>query len=149
MESTLPEPREQVSEFAPKTVKIKIPTDKIGMVIGSGGSTIKEIVSEFEVTVDISDDGTVSIGGVESERIDNAIDRIQSIIKDVEVGDVYQGKVVKLMDFGAFCELEPGLSTLLHSSELSWTKKNLSAKKMFKVGDEIECIITELSLIHI
>ena len=66
MEETLPEPREDVSEFAPKTVKIQIPKDKIGMVIGSGGSTIKEIVSEFDVTIDISDDGTVSIGGVES-----------------------------------------------------------------------------------
>ena len=75
------------------------------MVIGSGGSTIKEIVSEFDVTIDISDDGTVSIGGVESVRIENAIEKIQSIIKDVEVGDVYQGKVVKLMDFGAFVNI--------------------------------------------
>ena len=119
-------------------------TDKIGMVIGSGGSTIKEIVSEYDVTIDIADDGTVSIGGLESERIDNAIEKIQSIIKDVEVGDVYQGKVVKLMDFGAFCELEPGLTTLLHSSEISWSKKNVSVKKMFKVGDEINCVITEI-----
>ena len=73
---------------------------------------------------------------------------------DLKVGDlvfvgwsnhkVYKAKVVKLMDFGAFCELEPGLTTLLHSSELSWTKKNISAKKMFKVGDEIDCVITEI-----
>ena len=112
MEETLPEPREDVSEFAPKTVKIQIPKDKIGMVIGSGGSTIKEIVSEFDVTIDISDDGTVSIGGVESVRIENAIEKIQSIIKDVEVGDVYQGKVVKLMDFRSFRK---------HTSRQRWT----------------------------
>ena len=65
-------------------------------------------------------------------------------ISNYELNKIYKAKVVKLMDFGAFCELEPGLSTLLHSSELSWTKKNISAKKMFKVGDEIDCVITEI-----
>ena len=65
-------------------------------------------------------------------------------IENYELNKIYKVKVVKLMDFGAFCELEPGLTTLLHSSELSWTKKNVSAKKMFKVGDEIECVITEI-----
>ena len=65
-------------------------------------------------------------------------------IQNYELNKIYKAKVVKLMDFGAFCELEPGLTTLLHSSELSWTKKNISAKKMFKVGDEINCIITEI-----
>ena len=65
-------------------------------------------------------------------------------IENYELNKIYKVKVVKLMDFGAFCELEPGLTTLLHSSELSWTKKNVSAKKMFKVGDEIDCVITEI-----
>jgi len=65
-------------------------------------------------------------------------------IENYELNKIYKVKVVKLMDFGAFCELEPGLTTLLHSSELSWTKKNISAKKMFKVGDEIDCVITEI-----
>ena len=66
-------------------------------------------------------------------------------IENYELNKVYKAKVVKIMDFGAFCELEPGLTTLLHSSELSWNKKNISAKKMFKVGDEIECVITEIN----
>ena len=65
-------------------------------------------------------------------------------ITNYELNKVYKAKVVKIMDFGAFCELEPGLSTLLHSSELTWTKKNVSAKKMFKIGDEIDCVITEI-----
>ena len=65
-------------------------------------------------------------------------------IENYELNKIYKAKVVKLMDFGAFCELEPGLTTLLHSSELSWTKKNVSAKKMFKIGDEIDCVITEI-----
>ena len=143
MESTLPEPREQVSEYAPKTVKIKIPTDKIGMVIGSGGSTIKEIVSDFDVTIDISDDGTVSIGGVESERIDKAIERIQSIIKDVEVGDVYQGKVVKLMDFGAFVNILPGKDGLVHISEISDERVD-SVESAYEVGQEVEVIVKKI-----
>ena len=143
MESTLPEPREEVSEYAPKTVKIKIPTDKIGMVIGSGGSTIKEIVSDFDVTIDISDDGTVSIGGVESERIENAIERIQSIIKDVEVGDVYQGKVVKLMDFGAFVNILPGKDGLVHISEISDERVD-SVESAYEVGQEVEVIVKKI-----
>ena len=65
-------------------------------------------------------------------------------VENYELNKVYKAKVVKIIDFGAFCELEPGLTTLLHSSELSWTKKNVSAKKMFKVGDEIDCVITEI-----
>jgi Ribosomal protein S1 len=65
-------------------------------------------------------------------------------IENYELNKIYKAKVVKIMDFGAFCELEPGLTTLLHSSELSWTKKNVSAKKMFKIGDEIDCVITEI-----
>ena len=65
-------------------------------------------------------------------------------IDNYELNKIYKVKVVKLMDFGAFCELEPGLTTLLHSSELSWNKKNVSAKKMFKLGDEISCVITEI-----
>ena len=65
-------------------------------------------------------------------------------IENYELNKVYKAKVMKIMDFGAFCELEPGLTTLLHSSELSWTKKNVSAKKMFKIGDEIDCVITEI-----
>ena len=143
MEETLPEPREDVSEFAPKTVKIQIPKDKIGMVIGSRGSTIKEIVSEFDVTIDISDDGTVSIGGVESVRIENAIEKIQSIIKDVEVGDVYQGKVVKLMDFGAFVNILPGKDGLVHISEISDERVD-SVESAYEVGQEVEVIVKKI-----
>ena len=143
MEETLPEPREDVSEFAPKTVKIQIPKDKIGMVIGSGGSTIKEIVSEFDVTIDISDDGTVSIGGVESVKIENAIEKIQSIIKDVEVGDVYQGKVVKLMDFGAFVNILPGKDGLVHISEISDERVD-SVESAYEVGQEVEVIVKKI-----
>ena len=143
MEETLPEPREDVSEFAPKTVKIQIPKDKIGMVIGSGGSTIKEIVSEFDVTIDISDDGTVSIGGVESVRIENAIEKIQSIIKDVEVGDVYQGKVVKLMDFGAFVNILPGKDGLVHISEISDERVD-SVESAYEVGQEVEVVVKKI-----
>ena len=113
------------------------------MVIGSGGSTIKEIVSEFDVTIDISDDGTVSIGGVESVRIENAIEKIQSIIKDVEVGDVYQGKVVKLMDFGAFVNILPGKDGLVHISEISDERVD-SVESAYEVGQEVEVIVKKI-----
>jgi len=143
MNETISSPKEEVSRYAPKNVKISIPKEKIGMVIGSGGSTIKEIVSEFEVTIDISDDGTVSIGGVESERIDKAIDRINMIIKDVEVGDVYQGKVVKLMDFGAFVNIMPGKDGLVHISEISDERVD-SVESAYEVGQEVEVIVKKI-----
>jgi len=78
------------------------------------------------------------------EKFKKILSKIFIAIENYELNKIYKAKVVKIMDFGAFCELEPGLTTLHHSSELSWTKKNISAKKMFKVGDEIDCVITEI-----
>jgi polyribonucleotide nucleotidyltransferase len=143
MESTLPEPREEVSEYAPKTVKINIPTDKIGMVIGSGGSTIKEIVAEFDVTMDINDDGEVRIGGMSSENIEGAKNRVEQIVKDVEVGDVYEGKVVKLMDFGAFVNILPGKDGLVHISEINDERVD-SVESALEVGQEIKVIVKRI-----
>ena len=143
MESTLPEPREEVSEYAPKTVKINIPTDKIGMVIGSGGSTIKEIVAEFDVTMDINDDGEVRIGGMSSENIEGAKNKVEQIIKDVEVGDVYDGKVVKLMDFGAFVNILPGKDGLVHISEISEERVD-SVESALEEGQEIKVIVKRI-----
>jgi len=143
METTLPEPREEVSEYAPKTIKINIPTDKIGMVIGSGGSTIKEIVAEFDVTMDINDDGEVRIGGMSSENIEGAKTKVEQIVKDVEVGDVYDGKVVKLMEFGAFVNILPGKDGLVHVSEISAERVD-SVEDALEVGQEIKVIVKRI-----
>ena len=143
MESTLSTPRDEVSEYAPKTLKIMVPVDKIGMVIGSGGSTIKGIIEEFSVTMDINDDGEVRIGGMQSEDLAGAKNRVEQIVKDVEIGDVYEGKVVKLMDFGAFVNILPGKDGLVHISEIQEERVD-SVESVLEEGQELKVIVKRI-----
>ena len=143
MESTLSTPRDEVSEYAPKTLKIMVPVDKIGMVIGSGGSTIKGIIEEFSVTMDINDDGEVRIGGMQSENLAGAKNRVEQIVKDVEIGDVYEGKVVKLMEFGAFVNILPGKDGLVHISEIQEERVD-SVESVLEEGQELKVIVKRI-----
>jgi polyribonucleotide nucleotidyltransferase len=124
----MPGPRQELSAWAPRITAIKIDPDKIGMVIGKGGETIRALEADFEVEISIEDDGTVSVYGVQGEKADQ---RIRSMTKDVEVGDTYMGaKVVKTTTFGAFVELAKGVDGLLHIS-------NLGSGRVEKVEDVI------------
>ncbi len=131
MAETLPGPRQELSAWAPRITAIKIDPDKIGMVIGKGGETIRGLEADFEVEISIEDDGTVSVYGVQGEKADQCVERIRSMTKDVEVGDVYEGAtVVKTTTFGAFVELTKGVDGLLHIS-------NLGSGRVEKVEDVI------------
>ena len=131
MSETIPGPREELSAWAPRITAIKIDPDKIGMVIGKGGETIRGLEADFEVEISIEDDGTVSVYGVQGEKADQCVERIRSMTKDVEVGDVYEGAtVVKTTTFGAFVELTKGVDGLLHIS-------NLGSGRVEKVEDVI------------
>lgn len=131
MAEALPGPREELSPWAPRITAIKIDPEKIGMVIGKGGETIRGLEADFEVEISIEDDGTVSVYGVQGEKADQCVERIRSMTKDVEVGDVYEGaKVVKTTTFGAFVELAKGVDGLLHIS-------NLGSGRVEKVEDVI------------
>ena len=119
MESTISTPRTELSPWAPRIVAVKIDPDKIGMVIGKGGETIRGLEAEFEVEISIEEDGTVNVYGVEGAKAEMCAERIRTMTKDVEVGDVYTGaKVVKTTTFGAFVELSKGVDGLLHISNL-------------------------------
>ncbi|MBR2137723.1 MAG: polyribonucleotide nucleotidyltransferase [Bacilli bacterium] len=146
MESTIPAVRSELSEYAPKTRMMKIATDKIKDVIGKGGDTITKIILESSnvtsvshkdaVKIDIDDDGNVICYHMKKEVLDKAISMIEDIVKDVEIGQVYTVKVVKIEDFGAFVELWPGCEGLVHVSQLDNKRVN-HPSDMLKVGDEI------------
>ena len=119
MEEVIREPRQEMSDYAPRIITLKINPEKIRDVIGKGGSTIRALTEETGTTIDISDDGTVRIASVDSAASAEARRRIEQIAADVEVGVIYEGRVVKLMDFGAFVAILPGKDGLLHISQIS------------------------------
>ncbi|NNK03915.1 MAG: polyribonucleotide nucleotidyltransferase, partial [Xanthomonadales bacterium] len=114
MNKVISEPRGEMSEFAPRLVTIKIHPDKIRDVIGKGGVTIRSITEETGATIDIADDGTITIGSVNKEAGDDARKRIEQITADIEPGQIFEGKVIKIMNFGAFVSLTPGRDGLVH-----------------------------------
>jgi len=119
MNKVIDKPRGEMSEFAPRLMTIKVHPDKIRDIIGKGGVTIRAITEETGTTIDISDDGTVTIASVNKEAADAARKRIEQITSDIEPGQVFEGKVIKIMNFGAFVTLTPGRDGLVHISQLS------------------------------
>ncbi len=119
MNEVIAKPRQQMSEWAPRITTIKINPERIRDVIGKGGATIRSITEETGTTIDINDDGTVKIAAVDKLAANEAIKRIEELTKDVEVGAIYEGKVARLMDFGAFVTILPGKDGLVHISQIS------------------------------
>ena len=143
IKSTLAEPREDLSPYAPRMLRIKIPVEKIGAVIGPGGKTIRSIIEETKATINVDNDGTVTIGSVSGEAAQKAVQRIEMLTKEAEVGGIYTGKVVRLMNFGAFVEILPGKDGLVHISELS-NERVESVEDVVHVGDEITVMVREI-----
>ena len=143
MEQTISAPRTELRDGAPRMTTIKVPTDKIGMVIGPGGSNVRGIQEEFGVSVDIQDDGSVTIGGTEGDKVQGAIDNIRTMTKDIEVGENYTGKVVKIMDFGCFVNLIPGKDGMVHISELSDTRVP-DVQSVANEGDELDVMVVNV-----
>ncbi len=129
--------RQELGEHAPRIETIKIPVDKIREVIGSGGSVIRSIVEESGAKIDIEDDGTVKVAGSKKEQIDKAMDRIKAITMEPEVGTIYKGKVVKLMEFGAFVNFFGAKDGLVHVSQLSSTMRPNHPSDVVKEGQEV------------
>ncbi len=137
MAQALTKPRAEMSSYAPRIEKIMINTEKIGAVIGPGGKMIKSIIAATGATIDISDDGTVLVASNDPAKSQAAISMIKALTEEVEVGRIYNGKVKKVTNFGAFCEIAPGKEGLVHVSELSDTfVKDVAS--VVKVGDEFK-----------
>jgi polyribonucleotide nucleotidyltransferase len=143
MAKVISEPRSEMSEYAPRLLTIKIHPDKIREVIGKGGATIRSITEETGTTIDISDDGTVVIASVNRLAADEAKKRIEQIVSDVEPGRIYEGKVAKLMDFGAFVTILPGKDGLVHVSQISNERVEKVSDKL-KEGDIVKVKVLEV-----
>ena len=118
MLEAIPEPRQELAGHAPRISSVKIDPEKIGMVIGKGGETIRSLEADYEVQIDIEEDGTILIYATEGDKAEAAIAAIEGLTKEPEVGDTYTGKVVKTTQFGAFVELKKGTDGLLHVSNV-------------------------------
>ena len=136
MEMTIKEPRPDVSRYAPKLYVMNVPKNKIGDIIGPGGKVIRGIIDETGAKVEITPDGKVVISGPEREVVEKAAERIRNIIEDVEIGQVFTGRVTRVAPFGAFVEIRPGKEGLVHISQLA-PYRIKRVEDVVKVGDEI------------
>lgn len=143
MTKCLPEPRKEISEYAPKILTMKVDEEKIGAVIGTGGKTIKAIAQQSGAEVNIDDDGTITIYGSNSAVAQKAKELVNSIVEEPEVGKIYQGTVKRIMDFGAFIEILPGKEGLCHISKLS-RKRVEHVEDVLKVGQQVPVKLIEI-----
>lgn len=143
MLSVIDKPRQQLSKYAPKIITFSINPDAIKDVIGSGGKTINKIIDETGVKIDITDEGKVFIATPDSEMAEKAKRIILSIAEDLEVGKIYSGKVVKIMQFGAFVEIAPGKEGMIHISKLA-SKRVEKVEDVVKEGDEVEVEVIKI-----
>ena len=137
-------PRANLSKYAPKIETIKINPEKIRDVIGTGGKVINKIIEETGVKIDIEEDGTVFVAGVDAQKLDQAIKTIQDITAEVELNQVYMGKVIKILPFGAVIEVLPGKEGLLHISKISNQRVN-KVEDVLSVGDDILVKVTDIN----
>jgi polyribonucleotide nucleotidyltransferase len=144
MAEVISSPREELSSYAPRITSIQIEVDKIGMVIGKGGETIRALSEEYEAQIDVDDDGTILVYAASGEQGDALIERIRSMTKEVEVGDEYTGKVVKTTTFGAFVELSKGTDGLLHISNIKPGERAESVEDVLNRGDEVNVRVVEV-----
>lgn len=143
MAEVIAEPRPELSPYAPRMVTMQIDPDKIRDVIGTGGKTIRSIIAETGVEIDIKDDGTVYIASVDLEAANKAVKRITELTKEVEVGEVYEGTVTRIAKFGAFVEILPGKEGLIHISKLA-KERVANVEDVVKVGDVVQVKVIEI-----
>ena len=133
----------ELSPHAPQIVSFSVDKEKIGGIIGPGGKNIKAIQEQNECVVNIDDDGVVSVSSSDKEKLDAAVTQIKAIVEDPKVGSVFDGKVTKILDFGAFVEFAPGREGLVHISELDWTRVN-KVEDVVSVGDKVNIKLFEI-----
>lgn len=143
MTQTMEKPREDLREGAPRMVTVQIPTDKIGALIGPGGSNIKGMQEQYGVSIDVDDTGTVVIGSTSSETVEEVSKAIRLMTKEIKVGEIYTGKVVKVMDFGCFVNLIPGKDGMVHISELSDSRVP-TVESVAREGQELTVMVVNV-----
>ncbi|HEX8833788.1 MAG TPA: polyribonucleotide nucleotidyltransferase, partial [Abditibacteriaceae bacterium] len=143
IETALPEPRKELSSFAPRIITVNVPVERIGEIIGPGGKMIRSIVERTGAKIDIEDDGTVFISSTQAEAGERAARIITDMVKEIEVGEVFTGKVTRILNFGAFCEILPGREGLIRISDLAWDFVT-SVEDVLNIGDELQVKVAEI-----
>jgi len=143
MKKAISTPKEEISVWAPRFISITVPQDKIKDVIGSGGKNIKGIVAATGVKIDIEDSGKVNIASSDPAAAEKALQMVKDLTEEAEVGKIYHGKVVRIMDFGAFVEIKPGTDGLCHISELAHDRVN-KVTDVVNEGDTIPVKVLEV-----
>jgi polyribonucleotide nucleotidyltransferase len=143
MLTVLPRPRAELSPYAPRIYTLVIDREKIGAVIGPGGKMVRKIQEDCDVNIDIEDDGTIYVTSVNAEGAERAQEMIHDLVRDVEVGETFTARVVKVTPFGAFCEIAPGKEGLIHISQLAWEHTDRT-EDVVNVGDEVEVKVVEV-----
>jgi polyribonucleotide nucleotidyltransferase len=143
MLTTIPRPREELSRYAPRLLRTTIDPEKIGLLIGPGGKTIRSIQEDTGVVIEVEDDGTVTVASSSGEWAQKALEKIEAITASVQIGKIYDGRVTSVKDFGAFVEILPGRDGLCHISELS-TGFVSNVGDVCKVGDEMKVFVLDI-----
>jgi len=143
IKETIASPREDISKYAPRITTVKVKPEKVRDVIGSGGKNIRQIISETGVTIDVEDDGTVTIASNDSEAASRALAMVQWLTEDAEIGKIYRGTVKKIVDFGAFVEILPGTEGLVHISQLAKERVN-KVTDILHEGEEVIVKVLEI-----
>jgi polyribonucleotide nucleotidyltransferase len=145
MREAIAEPRPEISDYAPRVEILRIPTDKIGLLIGPGGKTINALQDEYGVSISVENDGTVFVAGVDGISVKSALSAINGMTKDVEPGDIYTGRVVKTTNFGAFVELMPGRDGLIHISRLAPGSQRIDrVEDVVNEGDRVKVRVLDI-----
>jgi len=143
MLKTIDKPRTTVSAHAPKIKVVKIPVEKIGEIIGPGGKTIKGLIAETGAQIEVEDDGTINISGIEDANVENAVNKIELMTKEVAAGEIYEGEVKRIESFGAFVEILPGRDGLVHVSDMS-TDFVSDPHSVVYIGDKVQVRVKEI-----
>ena len=147
MKAVLAAPRVKLSQYAPKVTVVKVPTEKIGEVIGPGGRVIRNIIATTGAQVDVEDDGSVTISGIDEESVKKAVEWVQGLTREVTVGEEFEGEVKRLMNFGAFVEILPGKEGMVHVSQMSTGFVN-SPEDVVKIGQKVKVRVAEIDEQH-
>jgi polyribonucleotide nucleotidyltransferase len=144
IEQTIPEPRAEMSPYAPRMNILHVSPDKLGIVIGPGGKMVRSLQDEYDVRIDIEDDGTIYIASTNGPNADKAQQMIEEMTQEAEIGQIYTGRVVRTTDFGAFVEILPGTDGMVHISQLADHRVE-KVEDVARVGDEIMVMVTDIS----
>jgi polyribonucleotide nucleotidyltransferase len=144
MNNVISAPRKEISRYAPKVVVLTPPPDKIGEIIGPGGKNIRALIARTETEINVDDDGKVTISGIDRAKVDEAVNHISNITREIQVGEEFDGTVKRILAFGAFVEMLPGKEGLVHVSKMGTGRFVKDPNEVVKIGDKVRVKVYQI-----